>query len=328
MQPQVLPKFHVSWVVDRMISKRWLVGSRCGMIAMCVLMAGCRGEAPKAASQSLASVDGNDITVHQLNQELAQVNVPANLSQQEALKKQALEALIERQLVVDAAIAAKLDRDPDVMHQLERTKAQVLAQAYMQNTVASAAKVSPAEVQAFYEKHPELFANRKLFDMRQLSVAPAFFDAALQGVVDAATSVDDVAAWLDAHNVAYRHGQGNKNTTELPPQIVGKLDALSRGKPFIIRDPSQVTVVSLKYVKDVPVSAEASVQQITNFLSREKSQEAVKAEMARLRNAAKIAYTNVQPETAASAAQPEPVASAAPAPKGDTRFDRTPVKLQ
>jgi EpsD family peptidyl-prolyl cis-trans isomerase len=293
-------------------------------------MVGCQKDAPKAASQSLATVNGRDITVYQLNQELAQVSAPANPAQQEALQKQALEALIDRQVIVDAAIAAKLDRNPQVMHQFERAKTQILAQTYLQEQVAMVGQPSAAEVNEFYAKHPELFAKRKLFDMRQVIVAPASFDDAMKAAVDTAASVDDVAAWLDAHNGAYRREQGTKTTAELPQQIVSSLDMLSKGKPFVVREPNQVSVVSLKYVKDLPVTAEASSQEIGTFLSRKKYQDAVKAEVARLRAAAAIAYVQAKSAEAAPAqSEQADAALAAPAASGSgTDFNHAAVKLQ
>ena len=69
------------------------------MISMLGLTA-C-GNKEKRAGQSLVSVDGEEITSHQVNEELRGKNVPA--AQQAAASKQILEGLIDKQLVVAKA---------------------------------------------------------------------------------------------------------------------------------------------------------------------------------------------------------------------------------
>ena len=93
-----------------------------------VFVSACSSKAEQKPGQALASVNGEEITVMQLNDELSRSNAPA--TQQEAARKQALEALIDRQLLIGEAAKEKVDRDPRVVQAIERARSVILAQAY------------------------------------------------------------------------------------------------------------------------------------------------------------------------------------------------------
>ncbi|HEU4371913.1 MAG TPA: SurA N-terminal domain-containing protein, partial [Telluria sp.] len=84
----------------------------CG--ALIVAAAGLSACGNKASAskpgQALASVNGEEITVLQLNEELQRAGVGAG--QQDAAGKQLLQALIDRQLLQHEAAREKLERDP------------------------------------------------------------------------------------------------------------------------------------------------------------------------------------------------------------------------
>ena len=72
-------------------------------------------------------------------------------------------------MVVNAALADKLDRDPAVLMELEAAKREILTKAYVARHLA-AIKPAEAEVKAYYEQHPHLFAQRKVYNL--LSMRP------------------------------------------------------------------------------------------------------------------------------------------------------------
>lgn len=274
-------------------------------------LAAC-GEKGKKPGQSVASVNGQEITVLQLNDELARSNVPA--AQQQAATKQLLEALIDRQLLVNEASKEKLDRDPKVVQAMERANALILAQSYLQKKVGPQTPPSKAEIEAYYNQHPEFFSQRKMFEMRQLIIASKDLVPELNKAMDGAKSLDAVAAWLGAHEVKFGRAQANRSSTELPPELSKKLLSMSKGQLFIVREGERALLISLDDVKDAPVGLDESTQQIAQFLGNKKNKDAADAEMKRLRAAAKIEYLNKidAPAKPASAAAS---ASAAAAPE-------------
>ena len=267
--------------------------ARSALVLMLVLsLSACGGDKKKEASQSLVRIDGQEITVLQLNEELGRTPPQATPEAQAATRKQVLEALVDRQLLLNEAASSKLDRDPKVMQAIERAKAQILAQAYLQSRVAKMAQPTRAEIDDYFVKHPEFFTQRKSFDMQQLVIATKDFSDPLRTVIDNAKSLDEVAAWLDGKSVQYARNQVARTTADLPPQLVSKLQGMKKGQLFVIKENDRSLLVGLNDIKESPVTAEAAVPQIEQYLRNQKSQETAKAELVRLRSLAKLEYLN------------------------------------
>ena len=280
------------------------------VIAACMLVGCDKGGPQKTAGQSLARVDGYELTVHQLNSELA--SAPQASASDPALRRKALDSLINRRLLVSEAERAKLDRDPEVMQAIERQKEQILVQALLQRKAATVAKPTADEVQAYYQANPALFANRKVYDMRQIAVPAGAVTAALRDYVDSGKPIDDVIAWLDKNNVPYSSGSGSRSTADLPQQVVAHLDTIGSGKPFVVTDANRITIASLRLLKDTPVNEETARPQIEQYLMNRKMRDLANAELARLHAVAKIEYldqslaraqTDAKTPSAANAAQ-------------------------
>ena len=272
--------------------------------ALLGLAACSHSEGDKKPGQALVRVNGDEVTVYQLNEELRQASSAETDPQ--AQRKQLVAALVDRQLLVDEALKQKLDRDPNVVEAIERAKAQILAQAYLKTRVADLPKPDKTEVDAYYSAHPEFFAQRKLFEMRQFVVASKDFTPELKGVMDNAKSLDEVAAWLDAHKIEYAKSQAMRASPDLPPQILSKMQGADKTEMFLLRNDSKALLMSVTAVKDMPVGADAASQEITQFLTNKRGQEAADAELKRLHAAAKIEYLN--PEVA-SAVEDKPAAT-------------------
>ena len=76
---------------------------------------------PKIATQVAARVNGDEITVHQVNDVLARnPNIAPEFANQ--AKSEILDRLIDQQLTKQKAIENKLDRSPKVMRAIEAAK--------------------------------------------------------------------------------------------------------------------------------------------------------------------------------------------------------------
>lgn len=240
------------------------------------------------ASQSLVSVNGKDITVHQLNEELARANVQP--AQKETASKQILNALVDRQLLEQAALKSKVDRDPNVMQTIERAKSQIIAQAYLQSKVANIGKPEKAEVENFYKQNPALFAERKLVEMEQLLIDSRHVNDEFKAALGNLKTLQEVAAWLDAQGIQYDRGEVARSVAELPPQISERLKDARKGQLFVIGMGPRTMLVLMDSVKDSPVSLADATPQIEQLLLNKKRKEAGESELKRLREDAKIEY--------------------------------------
>jgi peptidyl-prolyl cis-trans isomerase C len=258
--------------------------------AMLVLGACGQKTAEVTPGQALASVDGVEITVLQLNDELARAGVKA--ANEQAAGKQLLQALIDRQLLQAEAAREKLDRDPKVMQAIERARALVVAQAVLQKRVGNVALPTAAEVEAYYNAHPQFFSARKQFAMDQLQLPGAALTPALKQVVDAATSLDDVTNWLAANKVQAGRSHVTRSTSDLAPALATKLLAMRKGQVFAVQEGERALVIALLDVQEAPVTLAIARPHIEQFLIKGRQKDSASAELARLRAGARIAYLN------------------------------------
>lgn len=278
--------------------------------AACLLLAACEEGKETRPGQTLATVNGTDITVHQVNAELNALPTQSSVPPADA-QKRALETVVDRELLAAQAVQAKLDRDPAIMLAIERSRSQILAQAYLQTRLAQAAPAA-SEVDDYLHKHPQLFAGRKVYDLRYLAVPAAGMNAEVAAMVDRASSLDELAANLSANKVGFSKGQAYRSSAELPPQLLANLDQVTRRPVFVMRDTEQTLLASLSFVRDDPVAGEEARRQVQQFLGKRKGMATIQEEVARLRRTASVSYTGQPAPAPASTGKPAAAAGGAP----------------
>lgn len=240
--------------------------------------------------QSIVRVNDDEITIHQLNLEMQRANIQP--AQQEAAGKQITKSLVDRQILVQEAVKANLDRNPNVMQAIESAKAQILAQAYLESKVPSITPTD-AEVVAYRTQHPEIFANRKIYVMDEASfIVDAANVQSIQALSQTAKTVEDVTAWLDSHQIKYNRSKAAHAAETVPKELLEKLSKMVVGDLIFINGNGRTLVGRMVEIKDMPISDADAKPLVVRILSAEKRKTAAEAEMARLRSAAKIEYIN------------------------------------
>ena len=261
------------------------------LILVAATLSACGDKAKeKKPGQALASVNGEEVTVLQLNEELQRAGVTA--AQQDTASKQLLQVLIDRQLLQEAAAKENLDRDPKVMQAIERAKSLIIAQAYLQKRVGNPAKPTAKEVEDYFNAHPEFFSNRKQFSMSEIVIGANDLTPEVRAAADGAKSLEEVAVWMDAHKIKYGRTQITRSTADVPPQLSSKLLGMPKGQMFVVKEGPRAMFISVNEVKDAPVTLAVAGPQIEQFLVNKKNKELASAELQRLRADAKIEYIN------------------------------------
>jgi peptidyl-prolyl cis-trans isomerase C len=254
------------------------------------------GDKENMAGQALVRVNGDEITILQLNDEIKRAGMKTDM--QDAEKKHLLESLIDRQLLTEEGSRINIDRTPEVLQTIERAKSQIISDAYLDFIVSKIAPPTEEEIDEYFQAHPEYFAQRKQFDMDQIIMATKDLDDEFKKFINSSKSLDEVAAWLDMHHVRYARGQLSRSSTDLPEPVITKLREMKKDQIFIINQGDNSLLSSIANVKDSPVTAQDAAPQIKQYLINKKSKQAADAEVARLRSLAKIEYLKA-PEQAA-----------------------------
>lgn len=279
---------------------------------------GCNKDEKTPASQVAAKVNSSEISVHQINFLLSRLGpaaAAATPEQAKKLRQDVLEKLIEQQLAVDQAVEKKLDRSPEVMEALEAARREVLSRAYLEQVVASQAKVTPDEARAYYRQNPALFAERRLYNIQEIQLATADGLAAkLREQLNAGKSMEDIARWLKAQDIKFGGGSAARAAEQVPLPLLPKLHALKDGQGLVLEDGKAITVMRLVASQSQPVDEATALPRIQQFLGNQRGGEAAAREIKQLRDKATISYLGDFAPVAAAAAPAAAPASPAAAP--------------
>ncbi|MEQ1663471.1 MAG: EpsD family peptidyl-prolyl cis-trans isomerase [Thiobacillus sp.] len=295
-----------------------------------LVMAGCgdkKGDdavAEKSATQVAAKVNSTELTVSQVNFALQQIQ-NLDRAQAKVASLQVIRNLVDQEVLVQKAVADKLDRDPTVVQAIDTAKRQILAEAYMSRKLGTPAKPADAEVSGYFNEHPELFAKRKIYRLQEISIkAPKEKHAAIQAQLAASKTLNDFGTWLKAEKFEAKAAQGVKPAEQIPLELLSKLSAMPDGQAMLVNSPDGLLVVVLAGSQAQPVTLEQAKPAIERLLQTQARQKAAKAELDALKTAAKIEYVgefvDAGKEVKAEAAPAKPAAPAAPA-KGNADAD-------
>lgn len=274
------------------------------------LVAGCGSKTgeEKPASQTAARVNKEEITVHQINFALQQQRGLAP-EQAASASKEVLDRLIDQELAVQKAQDQKLDRDPRVLQQIEAARREILARAYVDKIAAGAPKASPEEVKGYYDAHPALFKNRRIYNLQEVTIqASPEQTATLQAKLTSSKDLPDFVAYLKSQDIKYNVGQAVRGAEQLPLASVDKFAQMSDGQTIFTKTPTGAQVVVLAGTKSQPVDEARAAPAIEQFLWNERKRKVVDDDMKALHSAAKIEYVGEYAKGGAREVKPPAVA--------------------
>jgi len=256
------------------------------------LATGCgKKEDAAVATQVVARVNADEITVHQVNNVLARSqNITPEVAEQ--AKREILERLIDQRLARQKAIENELDRSPGVMQAIEAAKTEILARAFLGQIAAAIPKTATWEVQKYYKEHPELFAQRRLFNLEELAfVAKSDVASELREQLSKARSMQEIADWLQSRGVKFAVNRGVRAAEQIPLEILAKVQAMKEGQNQLFEAGSErFQVIRVVAYKAEPMDETSATPLIQQFLLNQRSSEVIAKEMRKIKEQAKIEY--------------------------------------
>jgi EpsD family peptidyl-prolyl cis-trans isomerase len=282
-----------------MNSHRFLAAA--ALLLIFALTTGCdKKEDAKLATQVVARVNSDEITVHQVNNILARnPNITPETAAQ--AKREILNRLIDQHLARQKAIENKLDRSPSVVQAIEAGKTEILARAYLEHIAAAVPKTADWEVQKYYREHPELFAQRRLFTLEELAfVTESDIAAGLREQLSKGHSMQEVADWLQSQGVKFAVNRGVRAAEQIPLEILPRLQAMKEGQIQLFDSGSnRYQVIRIVAYKSEPVDEATAAPRIQQFLWNRRTSEVIAKQMAKIKEQAKIIYMGEFAEGAA-----------------------------
>lgn len=284
------------------------------IVSAAVLLAACGSgkDDKKAPGQTVAKVNKEELTVHQINFLLSQQR-GLRPEQADAASRQILERLIDQELAVQKALDQKLDRDARVVAQLEAARREVLSRAYFDRVGDAAPKPTADDVKKYYDANPALFAERRIYQLQEVAIeAPADKAAALKDVLANARSFGDFLNHLRSNAFKFSGNQVVRGAEQIPMSLLGTLSKMKDGETLFNTTPNGAAVLLLVNSRQQPVDEASARVAIEQFLSNDRKRKLIAEDMKALRTGATIQYLGKFAEGARPAAAPAaPVPTAA-----------------
>lgn len=207
-------------------------------ISACLfLLAGCDKE---ATGQVAAVVNGEEITLQELNAELESASIPEG-ADQKAMQQAALQRVIDRRLLAQEAREDGIDKSPEFLARRRQVEEALLVQMLARGVERGSEVPDEKAIDQYIEANPALFGNRTIYALDRIQFAIPSNPEQLRQL-ESAHSMDAVAAKLEELNIDFSRGPGQMDSAQVGQELLGRILALPDGEPFILPEGGAVTV--------------------------------------------------------------------------------------
>ena len=269
-------------------------------VAVSVLASGCQR---KAEGQTVAVVNGEEVTAPDLNFALQMAKVPEGADKTKA-RNAVLEQLVDRRLLAEQARKEGIDKSPEYLNRLRRGEEDLLISMLADRRLNTAQLPADREIQNYMTTHPGMFANREMWQLDQVQFAtPA--DAALRKQLDTAPTLDQLVSMLQERKLPFARQKNQLDTASVPQELYSKLVTIPTGKPFIITGGPRSVANVIVGREPRPIAGDKAKPAAVQAIRKTQTKKSLEGLLKSLRSSAKIEY---QPGYA-------PAAPASPAAK-------------
>ena len=252
------------------------------MVGTALLVAGCgkKGEGGLEKGQVVATVDGKDITVHELNAELQGANLPANIApdQKKQLEQAALQQVVNRRILADIARERGLDKTPMFLLQERRAEENILVQMLQRQMSGAIKQPTQTEIDTFIAQNPDLFADRKIFTIDQIQFeAPR--DPEVLKKYQPLTTMDQVEPMLKQEGLEYKRAPSKLDVATANPQLVQQVLKMPKDDIFLIPAGRVMVANKITDTQVQPLTGEQANQLATGLLQQRKFQDLIKRDL-------------------------------------------------
>ena len=254
--------------------------------AAALAVGGCGSKAPEG--QVVATVDGQEVTLQELNAEAQAANVPEN-ADKAVVQPQLLQQVINRKLLAAAARDKNMDENGEFLVQRRRAEEALLGQMFLKQQVASVGVPKPAEITKFIADNPTAFAQRTRYTLDQIRFQrPA--DANQLKAMEKDKTMAEVAATLTQLGIKFERGNSQIDSGTIPPDLMQRILALPAGEPFVIPEGPLIYVSVITGRQPVATPDAEARAAAANAIRQQGTQKALRDQLETLRKNAKIEY--------------------------------------
>jgi EpsD family peptidyl-prolyl cis-trans isomerase len=290
----------------RLCNGATFVGARLLAISalLCLAVAGC-GDNKQGDATAAAIVNGEVLSAAELKMKLSQYDhLPAE--RKSAAAGTLLKSMVDMELLRQAAIKDKLDADEAIRARIDSSTRMILAEAYLTKQGAAVAKPTDSDIKAYFDQNPELYSDRKVFEMDELMVKVRPEDAAeIKEKFADGKNYNEFVAWLAEKKVPNNTQPVSAAAEDMPRNILGKLRDVKAGDVLTLEGQGQFSVIRVHAVHSQPMTLEQAKPAIEEKLYKQRRTEAMDSMFKQLREKAKIEYVAPYSESGIAAVKPK-----------------------
>jgi EpsD family peptidyl-prolyl cis-trans isomerase len=284
-----------------------LVAVCCAALLATACSKGEKADKKATVSQVAVKVNDEEISEHQVNLLLERHAAGVSAANAPAAARRVLDGLVDQELVAQAARKEGMEQDPRVVQRMEAARRDVLALAYLERLGEKVTEPTTDEIDRYYEAHPELFAQRRLFSLQETTVAVAADRfGALKAKLEGTESLERMNEALRAESLKSGSRQMSISAEDVPFTWLERLVPLKAGQSIVMTRDGGARVLTVLSVQLAPIPRADAQKLIALFLTKDRKRQAQQAGLKALRDAAKIEFAPrfAPPASGAAAAAP------------------------
>jgi len=273
-----------------------------------VLLSGCQKE---ATGQVAAVVNDEEVTLQEINTELGQAQLPEGVDK-ELVQQGALQRIVERRLLAQAAREDGLDKTPEFLIRRRQLEDALLVQLLGQRLGRTTAVPEGSAVDTFMRQNPAVFGGRAILNVDRIQFAMPS-DPTKLSALESDHSMDAVAASLQRLGIQFTRGNAQMDSAALGQDRLNRIRALPEGEPFVIPEGGTVTVAVITAETPQPVQGDRARPVAVQMMRNQSLSDAMRSRLEAEKAKAKIEYQPGFAPPAAPSATPSTASSARPA---------------
>lgn len=242
----------------------------------------------EATGQVAAVVNGEEITLQEINAELGSTPIPEGIDKK-VVQQAALQRIVERRLLAQAARDDELDKTPDYLLRERQLRDALLVQLMGQRAERALKVPGQQEIDKFIAENPVMFGERKILAVDRIQFAmPKNLDQ-LKSLEDD-HSMEAVAGRLKQMGIEFNRDATQIDSAALGQQRLQQIRALPAGEPFVIPENGIVTVGVVTGERAEPVPAANARPLAVQALRNKQLSETIQQRLKQSRTNAEIEY--------------------------------------
>ncbi|MBV8593767.1 MAG: SurA N-terminal domain-containing protein [Caulobacteraceae bacterium] len=251
------------------------------MAVAMVALVGCKipgvgnvGKPKAPTGQVVATVGNREITVRELRAEMAGAPPTADPKAAKQLEQVTLRNIVARSLLAEAAQSQGVDKDPDYAIAKQRLNDTLLVQTMQSQIAKQVPKPTAEDAQTFVGDHPDIFAQRKIFDIDQIRMQRPS-DPNLIKALQPLKTLEQIEALLKSEKIPYQRSMGKVDAVGADPRMIDAMIKLPPGEVFVVPNGNILLVNEIKGSTIQPFQGPAAIDYAQKLMVKQRSQEAV-----------------------------------------------------